>query len=76
MALGKLAMDDVLEALLYLFSFWRFVFSRQFRAERIAKFRSMNTPRKCLEILVGLIATVVGLGLPALIIICCSSIIS
>tara|TARA_Y100000815_G_scaffold267213_1_gene286408 strand:+ start:700 stop:1020 length:321 start_codon:yes stop_codon:yes gene_type:complete len=56
-------MDEVLEALQYLFSFWRFVFSKRFRAECISKFKRMSLFRKCMEIAGGLASTFVGLGL-------------
>jgi hypothetical protein len=61
-------MDEALEALQYLFGFWRFSFSKQFRAECIAKFKRMSLPRKLIEVIGGLISTAVGLGLPVLIV--------
>jgi len=61
-------MDEAIEALLYLFGFWRFVFSKQFRTECIAKFKRMSFPRKCMEVIGGLVFTAVGIGLPVLVV--------
>jgi len=61
-------MDEALEALLYLFSFWRFVFSKQSRSECIIKYKSMSLPRKLMEIIGGLVSIVVGIGLPVLVV--------
>ena len=62
-----MAMDETLDVLLYLLSFWCFVFSKRFRAECISKFKGMKLPRRCVDIIGGLISTVVDFGFPVLI---------
>ena len=61
-------MDEALEVLLYLLGFWRFVFSKRFRSEWIAKFKRMNYFQKLMEVIGALITTTVGLGMPALVV--------
>ncbi len=61
-------MDDLIETLLYLVSFWRFVFSKQYRIDLIAKFKRQSLYRKFLDIVGAIVSTSVGLGLPIVII--------
>lgn len=61
-------MGDGFEALLYLFGFWLFVFSRRFRNLYIENFKKMGVFRKGMEVVGASVAAVVGLGLPMLVI--------
>ncbi len=50
------------ELLLYLFGFWRFVFSVRFRTDYMSSFRRMSLARKMLEAIGAATATFVGIG--------------
>ena len=61
-----MSMSDVADALLYLFGFWRFVLSKQFRRDCLSRFRRMSGGSKALELLNALVSTAIGLGVPFL----------
>lgn len=60
-------MYELFELLDYLTWFWRFVFYRKFRNDWIVRFKYKGAGGKLLELLSALIATVVGLGIPVII---------
>ena len=59
---------DLFEAGWLLFGFWRFVLSRSYRTRVLHKWREASTPHKWLGVLEAVIATVVGLGIPILVV--------
>ena len=61
-------MKVLTETLLNLGEFWRLIFSKRFRQERIARFRRMSLFLQCMELVSVMVSALVGLGVPALII--------
>ena len=60
-------MNELIETLLYLVSFWRFVFSKQYRADLLGKFKRQKIYKKFLDVIGAIVSTVVGLGLPIIV---------
>ena len=60
-------MNELSEVLLYLVGFWRFVFSKQYRLDSLDRFKRMSIYNKCLNTLGAIVSTVVGLGLPIIV---------
>lgn len=61
-------MNELMEALLYLVSFWRFVFSKQYRLDLLTKFKRQSLYKKLLDVIGAIVSTGVGLGVPIMII--------
>ena len=59
---------DTVETAGYLLGFWGFVFSSKYRAQVLARWRTADAAKRGRLALDGIIATIVGLGLPGLII--------
>lgn len=57
------------ELILYLFGFWRFLFSTKFRRDYTSSFKRMSLGRKLLELIGALASTLVGIGVPALLVV-------
>lgn len=62
-------MNELLEALLYLVSFWRFVFSKRYRLDTLDKFKRLSVYKKCLSILGAIVSVGVGLGIPVIVLV-------
>ena len=61
-------MIEVFEAMFNFLRFWRFIFSKKYRYEFIDKFKRLNPFRKTLEIIGVVISTIIGIGLPIIIV--------
>ena len=61
-------MDDLIEIIIYLSGFWRFIFSKEFRVNWLASYQSSSALEKTSKISEALISTLVSLGLPILIV--------
>jgi len=62
-------MNELLETLLYLVSFWRFVFSKRYRLDTLDKFKRLSVYKKCLNILGAIVSVGVGLGIPVIVLV-------
>lgn len=66
---GLLAdLGDTGEVVWYLVGFWAFLLSPKYRTTALAKWRQAGTGTRSLMIIDGVVATIVGLGLPTLIV--------
>lgn len=62
-------MNELLEALLYLVSFWRFIFSKRYRLNTLDKFKRLSVYKKCLNVLGAIVSVGVGLGIPIIVLV-------
>lgn len=53
---------------MYLVSFWRFVFSKQYRLDLLTKFKRQSLYKKFLDVVGATVSTGVGLGIPIIVI--------
>ena len=59
-------MDNLLEAIGYLFGFWRFLFSNRYRSDCLSRFNRHGVARKFLDLIGALVSISIGLGLPVI----------
>jgi hypothetical protein len=60
-------LGDAGEVLRYLVGFWAFLFSPQYRTDVLHRWRHAGKGTRSLMVIEGLVATIVGVGLPLLI---------
>lgn len=62
-------MSEMVEVADYLFGFWRFMFSSQYRGERLTRYHRMSRLRQMMELFGASISAVIGVGFPVIVVV-------